>query len=180
MADEQTEKTEYIEQYVTEETIREDLAEKESQAEIDWEDWTEARGGPKSHDLDILRTPETLQEIRIPIDYQKKKFVTFYIRELTTEEQLKMMEEFYQYHQKSGKATMNFLNFYRSIFRKMVKSTRPKIDWRDARFFNKRFLKILMEYLPSPFDLDSKLDENEAKNLGQLSEVNITTTKRQH
>lgn len=171
------EQTEFEEEYVTEATIREDLADTKEKVEIDWEEWEEAKGG-KSKDLDILKTPLATQEIRIPIDFVKKKYVTFYIRELTTEEQLKMMEEFYQYHQKSGKATMNFLNFYRTIFRKMVKSTRPKMDWRDTRLYNKKFLKILMEYLPSPFDMDSKLDESESKNSGQLSEVTNTTTKK--
>lgn len=179
MADEQTA---FEEEFITEESIREELEEKEEiTKEIDWDDgWSEAKGGPKSHDLDILKTPLSTKEIRIPFDFVKKKWITFHIRELTTEEQLRMMEEFYQYNQKTGNATMNFLNFYRSIFRKMVKKTSPNIDWRDGRLYNKRFLSILMKYLPSPFELEGKLDESETKNLGQLSEANITITKRQH
>lgn len=169
----------FEQEYVSEETIREEIEEKKEE-KIDWDDgWSLAEGG-KSHDLDILKTPLQTTELKIPIDFENKKFVVFHIRELTTEEQLRMMEEFYQFHQKTGKATMNFLNFYRSIFRKMVKQTKPRIDWRDARLYNKRFLKILMNYLPSPFDIESSLDETETKNLKPLSEGNLTITRKQH
>ena len=176
---EKEEETEFKQEYITEETLREEEEVIEEQ-EIDWDDgWTLAKDGKKS-DLDVLRTPLKTTEIKIPIDFKRKKFMIFYIRELTTEEQLKMMEEFYQFHQKTGKATMNFLNFYRSIFRSMVKETKPRITWRDGRLYNKRFLSILMNYLPSPFELESTIDENESKNLKQLSEGNLTITKKRH
>lgn len=170
------EQTEFEKEYVSEDTIREELQEIETSKEIDFDDgWSEA----KEKDLDILRTPIKTKSIKIPIDFKKKKYITFHIRELTTDEQLRMMEEFYQFDQKSGKASMKFLDFYRGVFTKMVKKTSPRITWKDGRLYNKRFVRILMKYLPSPFDLDSSLDENESKNSKQLSEVSLTTTRKQ-
>lgn len=173
------EKKEFKTDFVSQKTIDEESKEKKQIKEIDWDEWEEAKAGPKSHDLDILRTPTTTTEIKVPIDFIKKKFILFYIRELTVEEQLKMREEFYQFDQKSGKLTMNFLNYYRNIFRKMVKSSKPKIDWKDARFYNKKFMRIVQTYLPSPFEIEDIISENEEKNLEQLSEDTNIITKRQ-
>lgn len=132
--------------------------------EIDYSDWTQAT----REDLNVLRIKTDPDEVIVPIDPVKKKFITLWIRELPIDEQLKLLEVFFAFDSKTGDAKLKWLAYYRNCYIKMVKKSEPNIPWKEARFFNKKFMKVLMKYLPNPLDLsDSQIggiSEKTAKN----------------
>jgi hypothetical protein len=56
----------------------------------------------------------------------------------------------------------------------MVKNSEPKITWKEARLYGKKFLAILMNYLPHPFEVAMEgpggITEIEEKNSEQPSD----------
>lgn len=114
----------------------------------------------------LLRNVETAIPHKISIDDEGKLFITLWIKELPIHEQLDMFELFMVFD-KTG-ARLKWRQYYASAYTRMVTKTEPPIKWKDARYYNKKFMKILMEYLPNPFE-DEKLspggiDEDTRKN----------------
>lgn len=128
------------------------------------EGWTPAT----SQDVEkYLGTPVTAIEHKVPIDEEAKIFITIWIKELPITEQLDMLELFMTFDKK-GEARLKWKKYYAHAFTRMVTKTEPSFRWKEARFFNKKFMKIIMEYLPNPFEDDNLspggIDEDTRKN----------------
>lgn len=140
----------------------------EDEPPIDFSEWTQAR----TTDLDVLRIKKQPEEITVPIDYKNKKYVTLWIRAMNIDEQLRLLEQFFVYNKK-GDVTMKWLPFYRAAWIKMVKDSKPRLNWQTIKYYGPQFLPVLMKYLPNPFtitgDRVGNVSEKEAKNLQQSS-----------
>ena len=138
--------------------------------EIDLSDWEQAT----HDDLKVLEIPQEPEKIFVPIDYEKKKYVTLWIRELDIDSQLRLLEQFFTYDSKTNEAKFKWLPYYRTIYMQMVKKTEPRIEWKQARRYGKKFLAVLMKYLPSPFEMALEgpggISEFEEKNSEQPSD----------
>jgi len=111
----------------------------------------------------ILRNKDTAVEHTIPIDEEGKIFIKMWIKEIPITEQLDLLELFMSFDKK-GETKLKWKQYYAHVFSRMVVKTEPSFKWKDARFFNKKFLKILMDYLPNPFEEDKVVP-------GQISET---------
>lgn len=156
-----------VEEYYSEQDFEDpELDGKEE--EIDFSEWTQAR----TTDLDVLRIKKLPEEVKVPIDYQKKKFITLWLRAMNIDEQLRLLEQFFVYNKK-GDVTMKWLPFYRAAWLKMVKDSKPRLDWKTIKYYGPQFLPVLMKYLPNPFaitgDRIGRVSEKEAKNSSQSS-----------
>lgn len=132
---------------------------------IDYSNWNLASLKQAEAVFRIVDTPE---EVIVPIDFEKKLFIKLYIRELPIDEQLRLLETFMTFDKKTGNAKLQWLPYYRSIYPKMVKKTEPPITWKQARFYNKKFMAILLEHLPNPMEMTgeeiSGISEKDQKN----------------
>lgn len=134
---------------------------------IDFSDWELAT----TKDLDILKVPLEPERVQVPLDFKTKKYINLYIRELTIDEQLRLLEEFFTFDSKTNEAKFKWLPYYRTLYLKMVKKTEPRIEWKEARFYGKKFLAILFRFLPHPFEIALEgpggISELEEKNYEQ-------------
>lgn len=139
--------------------------EEEEEEEIDFSNW-------KVASLDeaeaILRNKDTLEEEIVPIDFENELVIKLYIKELPVNEQLRLLETFMTFDKKTGDAKLKWLPYYAAVYTKMVKKTEPHITWKQARFYNKIFMRILMKYLPNPMEMTgddvSGIPEQQRKN----------------
>ncbi len=166
-----------VEEYTEDEEDEEDEDQDEEAPEvIDFSNWEKA----SYEDLAILRVPQEPTKVKVPIDPVKKKYVILAIQELTIEDQLRLMEDFFSVDSKSKSVKFNLLAYYKTTWIKTVKGSDPRITWKQAKYYGKRFLQILMDYLPNPFDLldegPAGLTELETKNLEQPSEERQSST----
>lgn len=114
----------------------------------DYSDWDVA----SIKDLDVLRIPTTPQEIIVPIDYKERKIVKLYIREPTIKQKFDLISKFYNPTSKDGKQ-MDFYEFYKNAWILMVVDSAPRIRWKQAKYYNKIFMGILLKRLPNPLDV---------------------------
>lgn len=114
----------------------------------DYSDWEVA----SIKDLDILRIPTTPQEIIVPINYKERKMVKLYIREPTIKQKFDLISKFYNPTAKDGKS-MDFYEFYKNAWILMVVDSAPRIRWKQAKYYNKIFMGILLKRLPNPLDV---------------------------
>lgn len=131
---------------------------------------SEEAGWKKANSEDVqrlLKNVDTAVEHKISIDEEGKLFITLWIKELPITQQLDMMELFMTFDKK-GEAKLKWRQYYAHAYTQMVVKTEPVIKWKEARFFNKKFLKILMDYLPNPFEDEKmtpgQIDEDTQKN----------------
>ncbi len=114
----------------------------------DYSDWEVA----SIKDLDVLRIPVTPQEIIVPINYLERKMVKLYIREPTIKQKFDLISKFYNPTAKDGKS-MDFYEFYKNAWILMVQNSEPLIKWKQAKYYNKIFMGILLKRLPNPLDV---------------------------
>ena len=105
----------------------------------------------------------------VPLDHKRKLAMKFWVREATIDEQLRLLEVFFAFDQKSGEAKMKWLPYYREAYRKMVKRSEPTLTWKEAhRRYGAKFMQIVMKIIPSPFTLSDGnvggVTEKEEKN----------------
>ena len=154
MADESEDEYDYLEK-----------EEKDEKEEIDYSQWKVASLGEAEA---ILRNTDMLEEHIVPIDHKNELVIKLYVRELPVNEQLRLLETFMTFDKKTGDAKLKWLPYYAEIYTKMVKKTEPPITWKQARFYNKIFMRILMKYLPNPMEMTgddvSGISDMERKN----------------
>lgn len=135
------------------ETEEEDILDEEEEIEVDEsKGWTQASSDDVKRLLGVSLTSD---EHKVSIDDEGKIFITLFIKEIPITEQLDMLELFMTFDKK-GEAKLKWRQYYAHAYTRMVEKTIPTIKWKQARFYNKKFLKILMEYLPNPFE-DEKI-----------------------
>lgn len=153
-----------VEETEIEEDSQEDEIEEEEEEELDMSDWDQA----SYEDLQILRISREPEEVKVPIDFENKKYITLYISELPIEDQLTLMEEFITFDSKTNEAKIKFLQYYRKAWVRMVKRSKPPIKWNRAKQYGSKFLSILFDYLPNPFEALAEgaggISEKEEKN----------------
>lgn len=135
--------------------------EETEEKEPDYSDW----GTASLRDIkQELGTTKELKELIVPLP-EIKKVIKFYLRELSVSEQLKIIESFYQYD-KEGNPRMNYEAYYRNMYMKTVSKSTPPLKWREAKYLGNNFLKILLKYFPTPFELETSMgmSEREKKN----------------
>ncbi len=145
-----------------------DVLDIEDDEEIEVPD--ESTGWKQASPEDVQRllgtSPEAVPH-KISIDDEGKIFITLWIRELPITEQLDMLELFMTFDKK-GEAKLKWRQYYAHAYTRMVKKTSPSMKWREARFYNKKFMRILMEYLPNPFEEENvspgHISEDQKKN----------------
>lgn len=145
--------------------IEEDSQEEdEPEEELDMSDWEQAG----YEDLNKLRISREAEKVKVPIDFENKKYVTLFISELPIEDQLTLMEEFITFDSKTNEVKIKFLAYYRKAWAKMVKRSKPPIKWNRAKGYGSKFLSILFDYLPNPFEALSEgpggISEKDEKN----------------
>lgn len=152
------------------ETQKDELIEKLDRTIEALDEISEQSGWKPASSADVerlLRTDPTPVEHKVPIDEEGKIFITLWIKELPITEQLDMLELFMTFD-KAGNTRLKWKQYYAHAYTRMVVRTEPTIKWREARFFNKKFMNILMEYLPNPFEDDKvvpgHIDEDTQKN----------------
>ena len=133
--------------------IEEDILNEDEEIEVD-----ESKGWKQANSADVERllnvSPKSVEH-KVPIDDEGKIFITLFIRDLPITEQLDMLELFMTFDKK-GEAKLKWRQYYAHAYIRMVEKSIPNIKWKQARFYNKKFLKVLMDYLPNPFE-DEKI-----------------------
>lgn len=139
----------------------------EKEEEIDYSDWESASlkelAGALGRKLDEDNRPIPT-EIVIPIDPVKRTVFRMWLKELSVNELLIELENFYKVDKKSGDAKPQLRQFYSSMYNKMVERSEPPLAWKNARRLGEKFLAILYKHFPNPLTLSKGLSEEEEKN----------------
>jgi len=136
------------------------MTKQEDIADLDFSDWEEASG----KEAEALKASSAAVIVKVPIDFENKKFITLYINDMTINDQLGLMEQFLSFDDK-GKMTLNMRKFYKAAWTKTVQKSSPPIKWKDVKYYKKAFYPYLKKILPNPFEMAEKdiggVDEEE-------------------
>ena len=102
------------------------------------------------------------KEHRIVIDKEKGLYIILYLKEITVNQQLSLMEQFIAHDEINDTMKMDYKAYYKRCYEIVVVDSSPTLTWKKVKQFGPEFSKIIHKLLPNPFK--SEMFAEQSKN----------------
>lgn len=101
-------------------------------------------------DLDCLKRSNEPRLVKIPIDVKNKKYIAFWVQDLTVNDHLDLQENMVSMDRETKQAKMNLKNYYESCYNRMVTKSNPPLEWKQIKRYNAKFFNLVKKIFPDP------------------------------